>query len=551
MTSAWLLLAVLCGPAPASGDALSCANAGAAWSGNIGPVAPARDAVFAADGGLLLTGQFWCSDLDPTDGADEYESGVHGQSAYVVRVSASGAYDWAYVASGLGIADAGGIDERSDGTIVVAGMYSETIDFDPTEGVDERTSVGEWNSFVVQLAPDGTYLDVIAFGEGDDYVSVSTSALDSGGNLLLVGAFHGTADFDPGAETDVHTAAGHDVFVTKLAADGSYLWTRTFGGPWFNRGTGVAVDLNDDILLTGTFRGVVDFDPTEGVDEHFMLAPYEDHFITKLHPDGSYAWTRTYDVGIPASVTPITVGPDGGAVIAGGFKGTIDFDTTDGVDVHSTGTQEYGDIFATKVNKDGSYGWTYTAGGQANDIGMAAAVDAAGNVFVTGQFDETVDFDPGPGVDLFICDADIDPFVTMLRSDGGYVWTRQIADVEDAWGKIIAIDPSGGIAALGICRPGPGGMDLDPGCGVDIAYAHFDGGTDTYIVKLACIDSSPDFDDDGDVDLRDLARFQACFTGEGWVDCGDGCPSLDLDADDDIDLSDFAWFSIELDSSGP
>lgn len=83
------------------------------------------------------------------------------------------------------------------------------------------------------------------------------------------------------------------------------------------------------------------------------------------------------------------------------------------------------DIFITKTNADGSYGWTKTVGGVSSDFAYGVATDAAGNVFVGGEFlSSTVDFDPGPGVVNRTTSGSYDGFLLKLNADGSYGWVR-------------------------------------------------------------------------------------------------------------------------------
>src|SRR5262249_26511121 len=94
-------------------------------------------------------------------------------------------------------------------------------------------------------------------------------ATDSQGNVYVTGAFNGTVDFNPGGAPDVHTSRGReDIFITKFYADGSYAWTYTMGAEAPDQGRGIAVDPDDNILVTGSFHGRVDFDPGPGEDIH-------------------------------------------------------------------------------------------------------------------------------------------------------------------------------------------------------------------------------------------------------------------------------------------
>ena len=62
-----------------------------------------------------------------------------------------------------------------------------------------------------------------------------------------------------------------------------------------------------------------------------------------------------------------------------------------------------------------SYVWTKTVGGTGTDYGNSAAVDSSGNVYVTGSFQGTVDFNPGTDTDEHTSSGDYDIFVTTFN----------------------------------------------------------------------------------------------------------------------------------------
>jgi hypothetical protein len=120
-------------------------------------------------------------------------------------------------------------------------------------------------------------------------------AVDGSDNVYITGSFRVTADFDPGAGTDNHTAVGEeDIFLTKINSDGSYDLTETMGGTNQDFGQSVTVDDDVNVYLTGYFSGTVDFDPGAGTDNH-TSAGFEDIYLAKF---------RLVDfVVIPTSVT--------------------------------------------------------------------------------------------------------------------------------------------------------------------------------------------------------------------------------------------------------
>lgn len=90
---------------------------------------------------------------------------------------------------------------------------------------------------------------------------------------------------------------------------------------------------------------------------------------------GSYGWTRASGgTGEDWGGQDIAVDSSGNVFFTGGFESTVDFDGTSGTDNH-TASGSYADIFITKYNADGSYGWTKTFGGTAEDYGQGIATD--------------------------------------------------------------------------------------------------------------------------------------------------------------------------------
>ncbi len=548
------IVLVLMGATGATGldpgvEALPCPNPVSAWTGAMGPVAIRRGIAADADGGILICGDYWVrADLDPSEAIYQPESHGYTMDAYVVKVNAEGSLAWAYTVGGDVDSDtAEGVAVAADGSVIAAGTFQGPVDFDPTDAIDEHRYSGDYAAFVTKLGADGTYLWTVSFG-GPGWVMVNGVVLDADGNILLVGFCDDAIDFDPGPG-EVWRYCQADFFVSKLAPDGSHLWTNVRGNnSAFDSGRDIAVDADGNIYASGTFRGTVDFDPGDGVDLHTMAGPYEDVFVTKYYPDRSYAWTRTYDVPRPGTNSYIAVAGDGGVLLTGSYNGTLDFDPGEGID-HRTSVEGSADIFVTKLTAQGSYEWTYTAGGTGPDGGQGVTVAADGSVLITGYFRDAIDFDPGVRVDLHESAGDSDLFVTKLSPNGTYHWTRTLGGERTDDGKHVATGAKGNAYLVGSYWQPVEYWDYDPGCEISNQPSHDETAAHTLIVKLVCPELSADFDGNGVVDLRDAAEFQFCFTDEGPATCGDGCSRLDLDPDDDIDLDDYLAFRKRL--TGP
>jgi|GEM_PF-1379179 len=108
--------------------------------------------------------------------------------------------------------------------------------------------------------------------------------------------------------------------------------------------------------------------------------------------------------------------------------------------------------------------WGKTIGGANTDIAWGLATDSSGNVYVTGEYEGTADFDPGVGVtNLTAVSGSRDIFIAKYTSAGALVWARSVGGSSDSeLGDEVAVDPSGNVYITGYFA---GTADFDPGAG--------------------------------------------------------------------------------------
>ena len=405
----------------------------------------------AVDGSdnMYLTGYF--SETVDFDRGGEIDShtATGSYDGFLTKINADGSYGWTKTMGGTSDDDCrgNGIIMDFSGNTYLMGYFKGTVDFDPGSGTDNHTSAGMNDIFLTKFTASGIYAGTIVIGGGsDDYGSGIT--IDDSGNIYLTGYFYDTVDFDPGSGTDSHTAAGsYDIFLTKINADGSYGWTKTMGGTEDDRAYGLAADSDGNIYITGYFADTVDFDPGSGADSHTSTGGL-DIFVTKINADGSYGWTKTMGGTAGDAAHGIAVDSIGNIYITGySYSSTADFDPGVFTDNHASAGPC--DIFLTKISADGSYGWTKTFGGTDNEQANGLALDSTGNIYITGYFADTVDFDPGSGTDSHTSAGWNDTFVTKINSDGSYGWTKTIGGTSGDYGKGITTDSSGNAIIAG------------------------------------------------------------------------------------------------------
>jgi VCBS repeat-containing protein len=175
----------------------------------------------------------------------------------------------------------------------------------------------------------------------------------------------------------------------------------------------------------------------------------------------------------------ISIAVDGADNIysTGSFEGTVDFDPGPGVfNLTSAGL---GDAYVCKLDASGAFQWAKAMGGISTDGGRSIEVDDAGNVYCTGQFSSTADFDPGPGVFNINSAGDGDIFVCKLGASGAFQWAGAMGGPGLDTGGGIVVDGAGGVYGTGYFE---GTADFDPGPGAfNLTSA---GGLDAFILKL-------------------------------------------------------------------
>jgi hypothetical protein len=146
--------------------------------------------------------------------------------------------------------------DQLDGSVIVAGEFSHMVADDGKGMTLDLTAVGTENAYVLKYDANGVLLWHKRFGTSN-YTNATGVAVDSAGDIVLAGEFNGAVDF--GIGTPLVTAGDYDVFLVKLSAAGETEWVAQYGDASAQRKPAVAVDPQRNIVLTGEYRGQLDF----------------------------------------------------------------------------------------------------------------------------------------------------------------------------------------------------------------------------------------------------------------------------------------------------
>lgn len=365
------------------------------------------------------------------------------------------------------------------GNIYSIGDFEGTADFDPGPGVSNITPAGLSDFYISKIDPNGNLLWLRTIGSA--VLERATSIVsDAQGNVYVTGIFFGTLDFDPGPGVFNMTAGGWDLFILKLDSGGNFIWAKQLGGAASNYlySQSIVLDNAGNIYLTGDFWGTIDFDPGPGLAN----LTGADMFVCKLDPLGALIWVKQFVAAGPVLHGSNVMALDAsGNIYIGGFFGvTTDFDP--GTGVFSLTPLSPADIFICKLDNAGNFVYAHQIANALSESCLDLVTDGAGNIYTTGYFNGTLDFDPGPGVaNLTTTSQGI--FIAKYNPPGGLVWAKAYSTLASgtnvSMGNSLALDGQGNVYTTGTFS---GGFDFDPGAAVYFLSAT--GMKDGFIAKL-------------------------------------------------------------------
>jgi hypothetical protein len=362
-----------------------------------------------AAGNAYVTGGTDAADFPTTPGALQRVCGgctFATGDVFVTKLNAAGtvlAYSTFLGGSG---SDVGvGIAVDAAGGAYVTGL-TVSPDFPTTQSAFQRTFRGGDNAFVARLNGTGTSLVYSTFLNGSGGSEGLGIAVDAVGNAYVTGDT-GSPDFPTTAGAFQRTLRGLDAFVTKLNPLGTApLYSTLLGGSGFDRSSAIALDAAGSAYVTG-LTGSDDFPTTPGA----FQSTFADVFVTKLNPAGTGLVYSTF-LGTSFSVggAGIAVDANGSAYVTG--RGGAGFPTTPGA-LRFT-LDDSTKAFVSKLNATGTaLGYSTLLGGSDFAQGVAIAVDAAGNAYVTGVT-TSPDWPNSPGAVQRLPGGEGDGFVAKL-----------------------------------------------------------------------------------------------------------------------------------------
>ncbi len=369
------------------------------------------------DGNIYVTGIF---ELTASFGSYNITSnGMH--DIFIAKMDPDGNWLWATSAGGIHDDFGYSISVGELGYVYVTGSFQETASFGPYV----LASSGAKDIFVAKINSEGDWLWVSQAGGSDSESGISIKA-DVGDSVYVTGIFKGSANF---GSYNLSSNGEYDIFIAKIDPAGTWLWANNAGGTSDDYSYSIDTEPAGNVFITGAFTGTADFD-TNSLTSNGA----KDIFVAKTDPDGNWLWVENFGGSLDDTGNSINVDIVDDLYVTGSFSGTASFGSTN---LSSNGVY---DIFASKMDTNGNLIWVESAGGTDYDFGNSICTDLDGNVYITGGFAETVDFDVttltgAGGRDIFV--AGINP------NEGTWLWAEGAGGAHNDKGNSITVDLDG------------------------------------------------------------------------------------------------------------
>ena len=439
-----------------------------------GPLLPFRLGSFGPDfakavatdasGNAVIASSFSGSvDFDPSSAANARIS-LGASDVAVAKYRTDGSLSWAISLGGAGADIPYDVKVAPGGAVYVAGYQSGGM------ACSGRVTpnAGGRDAFVARVSALGICEWAIGIGaEQDD--EARNLVVEPNGDVVVTGLFRGSVDFNPGSGVALLTSrGGSDAFVARYGADGLFKSAVQFGGIEDDVGAAIARTSDGDLLVGGDFRNTATFGSTLA-PVLLVSAGENDYFVARLATALGLQWAiRGGGTGADL-VSPggIVADPNGTLLVTGTFSQTADVDPgPSNVLLTSLGLT---DVFLVRYDANGIWsGLAQRFGGGGSDGVQGFARDGAGNLYLSGWFQNGVDFDPGPGVRLVSSlgtAGAADGFLLSLDQGGAFRWVAPIGaviagDANFTIASGVAVAPDGAVWGVGRFF---GLADLDPG----------------------------------------------------------------------------------------
>jgi gliding motility-associated-like protein len=328
---------------------------------------------------------------------------------------------------GLNNDEALAIGSDNAGKLYTTGYFNNSINY---QGV-QFSSTGFSDVFVVRSAATGH--SEWAFSGGSSGPDRGYAiAVQPNGTSAVTGYHSNNATF--GSQTLSSNSSSQDLFVLKLDPSGQVEWVRGFGGELGDTGYGIDFDNQGNVLVTGQFRGTINFDGISFTST--LLATGSglsyDTFILKLDAAGNVLWAKHGQNSYESRGLDIKADSDGNVIVCGQFSDTLTFDLTHPNDIYNA-------AFIVKFDSNGNEIW-FRHFTSSQTIAYALETNSENEIYVTGDNIGPMVFFTNGNPQFFTVNYTYNLFLAKFNSFGDLIWLTNNGSGSEVSSKAIVLD---------------------------------------------------------------------------------------------------------------
>lgn len=371
---------------------------------------------------IIITGNYlWSIDADPGLGNLDFTS-AGGRDIFIVKLDENGNLIWGKTVGATSSDIATGVEIDNANSVYISGYFQGIADFDPDAGMNIHTSSGWQSGFLLKLKSDGTFRWVNTLLGTEAVHTKDISINHTLNEIIIVGEFSDTADFDPTSSINNITSNGYiDLFYQRIDTSGNVLNTLRLGGSNMDLYTDITYLNNGDKIWAGSYNSVMDLDPGVGVSMSTSGSTFGNSFIIKLDINDNLINIAEF-VGSNGSTSnsfrsiDITNDITNGIYWLGSYYGsTADFDPSSAGSVRPS-IGSYSNTFILKLDTSFNFEWVKVIDGNYISDSKTIEISSSNDIYITGYFTDTIDFDPSDSAFALLSIGENDAYLLKLES---------------------------------------------------------------------------------------------------------------------------------------
>lgn len=456
------------------------------WAKNFGGSGDSKCTGMQVDkqNNILMCGYFRGTvDFDPTSGVRNVSS-KGDADIYVAKLDPNGNLLWVSTMGGSSLDQANDLSLDGSGNVAISGQFTSTdLDANPDAAVNLLQSNGAEDAFLIYLDSNGHYKWAQSLGSAGTDRGANV-VFDTNDNLIFNGYYSSSIDV---GGTTLNSPGGTNGFAVKYQNNGNLTWAIDLGSSGDDAFRGLAVDSKNNIILSGYYNGTVNFDPL-GPGRNLTSAG-DESFICEYGADGKLIWVNRILGSLYQNGSIICIDTKDNVYMAGSFDLGINFDASNpSGTIFPAGNLS---MFISKYTGAGNFQYAKVIGGQTSGaFCYQIAPDANNNIYITGYFSGTIDFNPDPNVVANLNDSgQRDLFLGKYDENGNFKWAFNAGNsgCNSTFGIELDVDSQNNLLLGGaFCNT----VDFDPSKCIDKSLTAINNICDSFIAKYSQTNSA-------------------------------------------------------------